>query len=156
MAAMTDFLENKLIDWLMRAQAIGITGASAGAGSGPSTLYVALYTTTPTDSSAGTEVSGGSYARVSVTSSLANWAGTQSAASTTASSGTGGTTSNNNVITFPTPSANWGTINGFGLCDASSAGNLLIYAALTTPKTVNNGDAAPSFAAGALTFQDDN
>lgn len=155
MAAMTDFLENKIIDWLMRAQAIGITGASAGAGSGPATLYVALYTTTPTDSTAGTEVTGGSYARVAVTSSLASWAGTQSAGSTTASSGTGGTTSNNGAVTFPAPTANWGLVTGFGLLDASTAGNLLIYAALTTPKTINSGDAAPSFAAGALTFQSD-
>lgn len=156
MAAMTDFLENKIIDWLFRAQAIGITGASAGAGSGPTTLYVGLLTATPTDSTAGTEVTGGSYARVAVTSSLANWAGTQAAASTTASSGTSGTTSNNAAITFPAPTANWGTITGLGIYDASTGGNLLIYSALTTSKTVNNGDAAPSFAAAALTFQVDN
>ncbi len=146
MAAMTDYLENKVIDWLLRGQTF----------TPPATLYVALYTTTPTDSSAGTEVTGGSYARVAVTSSLANWAGTQSAGSTTASSGTGGTTSNNAAVTFPSPTANWGTITGFGICDASTAGNLLIYAALTTSKSVNSGDAAPSFAAGALTFQSDN
>ena len=156
MAAMTDFLENKIIDWLFRAQAIGITGASAAAGSGPTTLYVGLFTANPTDSTAGTEVTGGSYARVAVTSSLANWAGTQSATSTTASSGTGGTTSNNAAITFPAPSANWGTVTGFGIFDATSAGNLLIYAALTTSKTVNNGDPAPSFAISALTVQIDN
>ena len=156
MAAMTDFLENKIIDWLFRAQAIGITGASAAAGSGPTTLYVGLFTANPTDSTAGTEVTGGSYARVAVTSSLVNWAGTQSAASTTASSGTGGTTSNNAAITFPAPSANWGTVTGFGIFDATSAGNLLIYAALTTSKTVNNGDPAPSFAISALTVQIDN
>lgn len=156
MAAMTDFLENKIIDWLMRAQAIGITGATAGAGSGPATLYVALYTATPTDSTAGTEVTGGSYARVAVTSALANWAGTQSAGSTTASTGTGGTTSNNGAVTFPAPTAPWGNVTGFGILDSLTAGNLLIYAALTTPKTINSGDAAPSFAAGSLTFQDDN
>lgn len=39
--------------------------------------------------------------------------------------------------------------------DATSGGNMLIYAALTTPKTINNGDAAPSFAPGALTFRID-
>ena len=31
MAAMTDFLENKLIDFLFRGQALGITGATAAA-----------------------------------------------------------------------------------------------------------------------------
>ena len=156
MANMSDKLENAFIDWFFRAQAIGITGASAAAGTGPTTLYVGLFTTTPTDTGGGTEVSGGSYARVSVTSSLANWAGTQAAASTTASSGTSGTTSNNNAITFPAPTANWGSITGIGIYDASSAGNLLFWAPLTTGKTVNNGDAAPSFAAAALTVQIDN
>jgi hypothetical protein len=156
MAAFTDFAENKLIDWLFRAQAIGITGATAAAGTGPATLYVALFTANPTDTGGGTEVTGGSYARVAVTSSLANWAGTQAAASTVASSGTGGTTSNNGTITYPAPTANWGTVTGVGIFDALTVGNLLIYSALTTSKTVNSGDAAPSFAAGALTFQIDN
>ena len=156
MAAMTDFLENKLIDWLLRAQAIGITGASAAAGTGPTALFFGLFTAAPSDTGGGTEVTGGSYARVSVSTSLANFAGTQSSGSTTASSGTGGTTSNNGTITFPAPTANWGTVTHFGVFDASSGGNLLIHGALTVSKTVNNGDAAPSFAAAAFTFQIDN
>lgn len=156
MAHMSDFLENKLIDWFLRAQAIGVTGASAAAGTGLTTAYIALFTATPSDTGGGTEVSGGSYARVSVTSALANWAGTQAAASTTASSGTSGTTSNNGAITFPAPTANWGTVTSIGIFDASTAGNLLFWAPLTTSKTINNGDAAPSFAAAALTIQIDN
>lgn len=156
MAAWSDFAENKLIDWFFRAQAIGITGASAAAGTGPSSLYVGLLTVAPTDSTGGTEVTGGSYARVTVTSSLANWAGTQGAGTTVASSGTGGTTSNNNAITFPAPTANWGTVVAVGIYDATTSGNLLIWSALAQNKTINNGDAAPSFAAGQLTFQIDN
>lgn len=144
--ALTDFAENKLIDYLFRAQASSL----------PATWYVGLFTTCPTDSTAGTEVTGGSYARVSVTSSLANWAGTQSAGSTTASTGTGGTTSNNGAITFPSPTANWGTVECWGLFDASTSGNLWVFSALTVNKTINNGDAAPSFAAAAATFQIDN
>lgn len=144
--AMSDYLENKLIDALLRGQTYTM----------PTTVYVGLATTTGSDSACGTEVSGGSYARVSVTSSLANWAGTQSAGSTVASSGTGGTTSNNNAVTFPAPTANWGTVTEVCVFDASSAGNLLFRTALTVSKTVNNGDAAPSFAAAALTFQLDN
>lgn len=154
MGALTDFMENKLLDWLLRAQAIGITGASAGAGSGPTTLYVGLLTTTPTDSSAGTEVSGGSYARVAVTSATTAWNNTQGN-TTGASTGIDGTVENAGTITFPAPTANWGTVTGFGVYDASSGGNLLVYAALTSSKTVNNGDAAPSFSAGALTIQID-
>lgn len=156
MAAFTDFMENKMIDFLFRGQALGITGATAAAGTGPSTLYYGLLTAAPTDSTSGTEVTGGSYARVAVTSSLTNWAGTQAAASTTVSSGTSGTTSNNTVITFPAPTANWGSVVAVCIYDAATGGNPLIYSTLTTSKTINNGDAAPSFAIGAFTFQIDN
>ena len=155
-AALTDFAENKIVDWLLRGQAIGITGASAGAGTGVSNTYFGLLTASCSDSAAGTEVTGGSYARVTYAGSLANWAGTQSAGSTTASSGTGGTTSNNAVITFPAPTANWGVVTHIGVYDATSAGNQIVCVALTTRKTINNGDAAPSFAIGAFTFQQDN
>jgi hypothetical protein len=68
----------------------------------------------------------------------------------------GGTTSNKATITFPAPTANWGSITHFALYDASTAGNMLFCAALTTSKTVNNGDAAPSFVVDALTVQVDN
>lgn len=146
MGAKSDYLENKLIDFIFRGQSY----------TPPATLYVALLTAAPSDAGGGTEVSGGSYARVGVTASLTNFAGTQSAGSTTASSGTGGTTSNNGAITFPAPTANWGSVTHWGIYDAASGGNLLYYAPLTTAKTVNNGDPAPSFAAGALTVQEDN
>ena len=144
--ALTDYAENKVIDALIRGQTLGA----------PATWYVALYTACPTDSTGGTEVTGGSYARVAVTAGLTQWAGTQSAGSTAASSGTGGTTSNNATVTFPAPTANWGVVLCWGLTDASSGGNIWIYSTLTTSKTINNGDAAPSFAAGAATFQIDN
>lgn len=157
MAALSDFLENKLIDFLFRAQALGITGATAAAGTGPATLYVAAMTTVDNDAgTAKVEVAGGSYARVAVASSLANWAGTQGAGTTTVSSGSSGTTSNNNPITFPAPTANWGSITGFEIYDAAAGGNPIGYGSLGIAKTVNNGDPAPSFAAGALTFQIDN
>lgn len=143
--ALTDFAENKLIDATLRAQAIGT----------PATWYVALYTTCPTDSTGGTEVTGGSYARVAVTAGLAAFAGTQSAGSTTASSGTGGTTSNNAAWNFTTPTAGWGTVTCWAITDASTAGNIWIYSALTTSKTINSGDSV-SFAIGAATFQIDN
>lgn len=79
-------------------------------------MYFALFTSDPTETgAAGTEITGGAYARVAVTASLANFAGTQSAGSTTASSGTGGTTSNNGTITFPAPTANWGSVTHIGI-----------------------------------------
>lgn len=156
MAALSDFYENKLIDFMFRAQALGVTGATAAAGTGPATLYVGLLTANATDSTGGTEVTGNAYARVAVTSALANWAGTQAAASVIASSGASGTTSNNGVITFPTPTpSGWGTVTGVGVYDAASGGNLLFYSALTVSKTINPGDAV-TFPAGTLTFQIDN
>lgn len=118
-------------------------------------LYVALFTAAPSDAGGGTEVTGGSYARVAVNSTLANWAGTQSAGSTTASTGTGAQTSNNNSITFPAPTANWGVVTHMGIYDSLTGGNLWYWVALTTSKTINNGDSAPSFAAAALTVTED-
>jgi hypothetical protein len=146
MAALSDYLENKLIDFLFRGQTF----------TAPTTVYVGLFTATPSDTGGGTEVSGNAYARVGVASSLANWAGTQSAASTTASTGTGGTTSNNGTISFPTPTpSGWGTVTAIGLFDALSSGNLLVWGALTTSKTINAGDTV-TFPAASLSFQIDN
>lgn len=146
MASMSDYLENKLIDHLFKATAY----------TAPVGLYVALYTSAPSDSGGGTEVTGGAYARVNLApSSSANWRPTQGG-TTAPSTGTTGTTSNAVAVTFPSPSANWGTVVAFGVFDASTSGNLLIFGNLTISKTVNNGDAAPSFAIDALTFQIDN
>lgn len=145
MAAMSDYLENKLIDQIFRAQAYTF----------PGTLYVGLYTAAPSDTGGGTEVTGGSYARASVTASLANFAGTQGSGTTTASSGTGGTTSNNGTITFATPSASWGAVTSFGIFDAASGGNLLFYGTLSISKTINSGDTV-TFPAASLSIQLDN
>jgi hypothetical protein len=120
------------------------------------THYVALFTVMAGEGGGGTEVSGGSYARVAYAATLANWAGTHAGGSTTSSTGTGGTTSNNAPITFPIPTADWGTIAvpvvAWGLFDRASGGTLLVSAPLTTPRVILSGDAAPYFAAGDLTL----
>ena len=139
MSAMSDYLENGLVDQIFRGQTAPTT----------STLYIGLYTAAPSDTGGGTELSGSGYARVSVTSSLANWAGTQSTGSTTASSGTGGETSNNIDITFPEPTSSWGQVQAFGVFDASTGGNLLFHGSLTINKTINEGDTV-TFPAGSL------
>jgi hypothetical protein len=101
------------------------------------------------------EVTGGAYARVPVTASLANFAGTQGAGTTAASSGSDGSTSNNAPITWPTPTAQWhptgGAVVGIVAFDAASAGNPWHWALLSAVKSVNNGDQAPSLAAAAWT-----
>lgn len=211
MASLTDYSENKLIDFLLRAQSFtppatqyvalykasaGISPRSTAVTSGQTTVPAtsngrmyrcstagttgsgeptwpttsggtvtdgtAVWTEMSTDFEAnnsfvtGVEIATGSYARVSVTAALTAWAGTQSAGSTAVSSGTSGTTSNNNVLTFPAPTANWGVVAAVTVNDASTVGNSLMFGVLTTPKTVNNADPAPSFSAAALSYQIDN
>lgn len=114
MAQISNYLENELIDHILRNLAY----------TSPTTVYVALYTSDPTDADSGTEVTGGSYAR-------------QSAAFSAPSNGA---TSNSSDITFPTATANWGTITHVGIRDALTTGNLLFHGALTASKVVNSGD----------------
>lgn len=122
MSAASDYLEDNIIKHLFRT----------GSFTKPTTIAVALFTAAPSDSGGGTEVTGGSYARVSVNPLDANWAAT---------SGTNGQTSNVAAINFGTASASWGTVTHFGIYDATSGGNLLIWGALTASKTVGSGDA---------------
>lgn len=136
-----DYGENQIIDTIFRGQATAL-GAN---------VFVGLSTVACSDASVGTEVVGGGYARVSVARSLANWAGTQAAASTTASTGTGGQTSNNTTITFPTPAASWGTVVATFIADAAAGSNLLVCTNLTVSKAINSGDTV-SFAPGQLTY----
>lgn len=131
MSAMTDYLEVEIRKHIFRT----------GSFTKPTVLAVALYTAAPGETGGGTEVSGGSYARVQRDPSDANW---------TAASATDGVTDNAAALTFPAPSANWGVVTHLAILDATSGGNMLLYGALAASKTVNNGDAAPQFAAGAL------
>jgi len=87
-------------------------------------VYLALYTSDPTDADTGTEVSGGSYARQSITfGSPSNGASTNTAA-----------------IEFPQATGSWGTVAYIGIRDASTAGNLLYHTALDASKTIATGD----------------
>lgn len=156
MAANTDFFENKLIDFLFRGQAMGVTGASAALGTGPTTLYIGLISAAGTDASPGTELTGGGYARVSIASSMANWAATQGAGIIIASSGSSGTTSNNIAITFPASTGAQGTAVEWGVFDAATGGNELIRAALGSSMAIGGAGITASFAAGALTYTIDN
>lgn len=124
--AMTDFLENALINHIFRDTAYS-----------QPTIHIGLFTAAPTDTGGGTEVSGGSYARQSVDGN-ANWDAPSL-----------GSSSNTNDVTFPTATADWGTVTHVGVFDALSGGNLLFYAALVQSKVVNNGDTF-KFVAGNL------
>lgn len=116
MAALSDYAEKLLLDWMM----------TAGAATRPTAWYVALYTAAPSDSGGGTEVSGAGYARQSVTFD--------------AGSSPGGTTSNSGVVSFTASGGAYGTVTHIGIFDAVSAGNLLWHGALTASKTIGDGD----------------
>jgi hypothetical protein len=89
----------------------------------PATVYTALYSVAPTDSTSGTELSGSSYARQA-----------------TAFSVTSGVATNTGNVTFGPASANWVTAVAWSIADASTSGNILYYGPLSTAQTVLNGN----------------
>lgn len=105
-----------------------------------------MFTATPSDSGGGTEVTGGSYVRKSVTNNTTNFPAALGTSPSTKQNGT--------AITFVKASADWGTIVAFGLHDAVSAGNLLYWGAVSPNKSVLNNDTA-EFAANTLTITED-
>lgn len=132
MAGKSDYLEQAILEHIF-----GISTYSP-----PATLYIGLYTSNPTDAGGGTEVSGGSYARVAVTNDDTKWNRTDSVVS------------NVDPIDFAQATALWGTITSVGVFDSSTGGNLLFWAPLTASRTVNNGDQV-GFAIGQLQFVED-
>lgn len=120
----SDYLEDKVLNHVF-----GGTSYAA-----PSTLYVGVFTSASSDSAAGTEVSGGSYARQSVSMTVSGTTPTQAVSSA--------------AVEFPEATASWGTVTHAGIFDASSGGNMLAHAQLTDPsdfttalpKTISTGD----------------
>jgi len=111
----SNYLETELLDHVFTNSAY----------TAPSTLYLALFTSNPADDASGTEVStsGTAYARQTVTFSVSGNTATTSAA-----------------VEFPTATASFGTVTHVAVYDASTAGNLIAYAALTSSKTIDTGD----------------
>lgn len=111
---MSNYLENALINGTIRGSTY----------TAPATIYVALYISDPTDANTGTEVSGGSYARQSVTFAAPS----------------NGTSLNNAAVEFPQATGSWGTVGWLGLIDALTSGNLLYHTALDVSKPIDAGD----------------
>lgn len=127
MGAMSNYLETALLNMVFRNQNY----------TRPTTVYVALYTSDPTEADSGTEVTGGSYARQAVTFGAPTTAGTASQIA------------NSSDITFPVATANWGTITHVGIRDAATAGNLLYFGPVTNPRSILANDQL-KFLAGEL------
>ena len=110
----SNFLETEILDHVF-------AGAAYTA---PSTKYLALFTAVSNgETGSVTELSGSAYAR-------------QSVAFTTS----GNTTSNNAAVEFPTATGSWGTVTHVGVYDASTSGNLMAYATLSSSKAIDTGD----------------
>jgi hypothetical protein len=105
--------ENLLLNWVL----------TTGSVTRPTAWYVGLFTDDPTDADTGTEVSGGSYARTAVTFSV-----------------TGNAATNTAGVEFPAATASWGTVSHIAVYDASTGGNMIFHSALTTAKTITDGD----------------
>ena len=108
----------------------------------PTTLYLGLFTVPPGDDNSGTEVVGGSYARVAVTNTVANWPEV---------TGTDQAKTNANAIQYPTATADWGTVVAVGIYDAATAGNLIAWGDLNTVQVINTGGDA-RVAPGAISI----
>jgi uncharacterized protein YaiE (UPF0345 family) len=113
--AATDYLENKILDHVF--------GKSAYT---PATQFVvALYTDFPSEAGTGTEITGGSYARVITTSS--DW-----------STASNGSIHNVNTIIFPTATASWGRVHAIAIFNESN--QMLWRGKLAVSKTIENGN----------------
>ena len=125
MAEISDYLEKKILDYVLRDTADWA----------PAAVYLALHTADPVDAGSGAEVSGGSYAR--------------QACAFDAAHATGGNTANTDAESFTVMPAC--TVTHVGVWDAASSGNLLFHTAVDTSKAVLAGDTI-SVAAGAVTI----
>ncbi len=124
MSALSDYLENALINLVLRNTAFSALG----------TVYIALGTADFTDAANAVEPSAASYARATVTA----W-----------NAPSNGATSNTNAIVFAQAAQDWGTITHAAVFDAATNGNMLFHGALTNSKIVQTGDTF-QFAAGAF------
>lgn len=109
----TNDLETRVLQWAL----------TAGSPTRPTAWYIGLFTAAPGEAGGGTEISGGAYARQAATFTVS-----------------GDTASNGDAIEWPAATADWGTITHVAVFDASTAGNMLVYAALTTAKAITTGD----------------
>ena len=115
----TTYLRNKILDHMLGGPDY----------TRPATVYVALFNAAPSIAGGGTEVSGGSYARVAVTNDATNWPAASS-----------GQKSNGLAVTFAQATASWGTVTHAAIFDALTGGNMLHFTTLPNPRTVKLAD----------------
>lgn len=121
--AMTNYLNNALANAVVRNTSY----------TSPATVYCALYSTAPTVSTSGTELSGSNYSRKTVTFSAP----------------VAGVATSNVAVTFGAASADWSPAVAIGIVDASTSGNILYFKSITT-QVVKSGSSL-TIASGDIT-----
>lgn len=103
-------------DYLEAAQVNEVLGGTPFAA--PGTVYMALYSASPTDASAGTELAGNGYARVAKTNDTTNFPAANPK-------------QNGTTIVFPAATgSNWARVYSWQLLDNSTGGNRLYWGPL--------------------------
>jgi hypothetical protein len=123
MTAASNYTENLALDYLL-------TNASV---TRPTAWYLALFTNT--SGNAATNLEAGTLTDEVSTSGTAY--GRKTIAFNDAVTGT---CSSDGTVTFDTATASWGTITHVAVMTAATAGQVLFYGAVTTSKTIDNGD----------------
>jgi hypothetical protein len=122
----SNYLEDKVLD-----HALGTSAFTA-----PTATYLALFTSDPAEDASGTEVSGNGYSRNDIDFNAASGGSATGPVSDSEFTASGGS---------------FGTITHFAIFDASTAGNMLYYGALSASKTVADGDSI-RFVADSITI----
>lgn len=126
MAAFSDYLEENILNHTLRGQTL----------STPSTVYLALFTSDPSDAASGNEVIDSAYIR----QDMAKGDTISSGWTAPAPSGDGMAVSNAKVIQFPPVADGTITVTHYGLFDALTGGNLLYHGSFTVAKTLEIND----------------
>lgn len=126
MAAFSDYLEQGILNHSLRGQTLPT----------PSTIYLALFTSNPTDSGIGFEVVDSAYVR----QDMAKGGSISSGWTPPATSGEGHAISNAQVIQFPPVADGAITVTHYALYDAQTGGNLLYHGEFTVSKTLEIND----------------
>lgn len=109
----TNDLETRVLQWAL----------TTGSPTRPTAWHIGLFTAAPGEAGGGTEISGSGYTREPATFTVS-----------------GDTATNSASIEWDAATGSWGTITHIAVFDASTGGNMLVYAALTASKTIATGD----------------
>jgi len=109
----SDTYETHVLNYLFTAQSV----------TRPTAWYVGLQTSSNTDGTPGSEVSGNAYVRKAVTLTVS-----------------GNLATNSSTVEWAAATGNWGTVTSLAVYDSLTGGNQIAHSDLTAPKSVSTGD----------------